>query len=313
MRVASKLILPTLAVVILGSCGGGGSDGGPDPVLEVVKWTPSGDNQTDTVGQTLPNVIRVKTTLDGALAAGITVNFTGGNVGTASMVTGTNGIATTTWTLSGLAGSQSVTATVPGAVGSPLVFLATAIPDVPAELQLISGDSQVAEVTALFGAHMVVRVVDQFGNGKVGRWVYWSKTGPVVLVSDSIITGDQGFSNQIVTAGASTGPVVVTATTPGLAGSPLGFTASVVGATITVTVGSNFYTDSIISISAGSAVRWNWIGGSHSVTSNGSTSFTGSAIQAAPFVLGPLVFSTPGTYAYHCAVHAGMTGKVIVN
>lgn len=47
--------------LLLAACGGGGSGGGgPAPVLEVVKWPPSGGDQTDTVGQALPNVLCVK-------------------------------------------------------------------------------------------------------------------------------------------------------------------------------------------------------------------------------------------------------------
>ena len=125
---------------ILAACGGGGSEGGPDPVLEVVKWTPSGDNQTDTVGQTLPNVIRVKATLDGVLAGGVVVQFAGGVFGSPTVITGDNGIATTTWTLGNVAGPAAATATVAGAVGSPLTFRATAVPDAPFELRYSSGD-----------------------------------------------------------------------------------------------------------------------------------------------------------------------------
>src|SRR5690242_11910394 len=80
----------SLLLVLSVACGGGDGGGGGhgEPVLEVTKWTPSGENQTDTVGQTLPRVLRVKVTLDGELASGITVNFSGGNLGTPSMVTG---------------------------------------------------------------------------------------------------------------------------------------------------------------------------------------------------------------------------------
>jgi len=67
----------------------------------------------------------------------------------------------------------------------------------------------------------------------------------------------------------------------------------------------------IDSVAIGGKVHWTWVGGTHSVTSNGSPSFTSSVTSTPPFSH-EVVFATAGTYQYHCSVHAGMTGKVIV-
>lgn len=301
--------------LVLAACGGSGGDGGggPDPVLEVVKWTPSGDNQTDTVNQTLPLVIRVKVTLDGAVTAGVTVDFAGGVLGTPSMVTGANGIATSTWTLDPAAGVQQVTATVAGAVGSPLTFQATAIPGPASELNLVSGDDQASDTSRTFGAAFSVQVVDAFSNGIQGRWIQWSRTGPLTLAADSIITNVNGFSNMFAVAGNTAGAITVTATAVGLAGSPVEFSGAVVAAPTTVSVNSNNFQPANLTISAGSAVRWVWNGSGHSVSSTGATTFSSSDIQNSGYVWGPLLFATPGVYTYECAVHSSMQGTITVN
>lgn len=308
-----NLAVPVLSL-LLAACGGGGSGGtGPAPVLEVVKWTPSGDNQTDTVGQTLPNVLRVKVTLDGNTTAGVTVNFSGANLGTPSMVTGSNGIATSTWTLEQTAGVQTATVTVDGAVGSPLTFHATAIPGPAIGLVLSGGNDQASDTSHIFSAPFAVRIVDAFDNGIPGRWVHWSKTGPLTLAADSIITDANGTSSMFAMAGNTSGAVTVTATVVGLAGSPITFDGAVVAAPTVVTVGNNFFSPDSISITAGSAVKWNWAGSNHSVSSTGINAFAGSDIQNADATWGPILFSTPGVYTYECAVHTFMQGKIVVN
>lgn len=312
-----SLCATSLALVLVSCGGGGGGDGGPEPVLEVVKWTPSGDNQVDTVGQLLPKVVRVKVTLDGEVAAGFTVNFAGGLtdgiLGTASMVTGADGIATSSWTLPNTVGTRVVTATVVGAIGSPLTFTATGVADAPFALEMVSGDDQVTEVDAFFSSQLLVRVVDQFSNPIADRWIQWSKTGPVTLSADSVITGANGVSNQVVRAADTTGAATVTATAVGLSGSPIEFSSTIVGGVPVVVVASNSFSPANVTIAAGAAVQWNWASGNHSVTSDGSPSFTGSSVEVSPFILGPVIFATPGVYSYHCSVHASMTGTVTVN
>ena len=309
---ASRTIVVLFAAALLASCGGGNS-GGPGNLLMVEKWPPSGDNQTDTVGQTLPKVLRVKVTLDGNTVAGYTVHFAGGNLGTPTVVTGADGIATTTWTLNGNVGLQLVTASVDSAQGSPLTFHATAVTGAAAAIVKVSGDSQVAVVNTNFGAPIVARVVDAFGNGVVGRWVYFSDSGLVTRGADSIISGDQGQVSLNVHANGSAGDAVILASADPLTNSPLVFRAKLASTLTTINVSSNAFTPDSVSIPAGSAVTWNWVSGSHSVTPDSIGAFEGSAVQSSPSTYGPLLFATPGVYHYHCSVHAGMTGTIKVN
>ena len=215
------LALALVALVV--SCGGGGSTT-PTHTLKIEKWPPSGDNQTDTVGRLLPKVLRVKVTLDGNVVAGYMVHFSGNNLGTDSVLSDVNGIATSTWTLSPFPGVQFATATLDSAEGSPLTFHATGVPGAAAQLLKVSGDSQVATLGQFFPAQLVVQVADQYGNGVVGKWVYWTDSGKVVLGADSIISGDDGKIALNVLNSTDTGTTAIVATAKdSLAGSPIVF------------------------------------------------------------------------------------------
>ena len=77
----------------------------------------------------------------------------------------------------------------------------------------------------------------------------------------------------------------------------------------TVEVANNSYNPASVSLAAGGSVTWTWVGSGHSVTSDGSPSFTPNApVRNAPNTLGPVVFSAPGNYQYYCTVHGGAGG-----
>lgn len=77
-----------------------------------------------------------------------------------------------------------------------------------------------------------------------------------------------------------------------------------------------------VTVTAGKTVEWSNSGpSSHTVTSNSGA--WNSMTLAAPSGMDPyggptgggtfvMTFSTPGTYVYHCSIHAGMTGVVVV-
>ena len=113
--------------------------------------------------------------------------------------------------------------------------------------------------------------------------------------------------------GGSSVPTGTSTTPPPPTGNP------VVAATIQVQ--DNFYSPSTVLISAGGTVTWTWAGvEAHSVTPDGTTSFTGVALRNGPFTLGPVVFAVAGTYSFHCTAHGvpgtygggTMTGAVFV-
>jgi plastocyanin len=305
-----------LLLLPLAACGAesGPSGGGDGPVIAIAKLAPSGDAQTDTVGQLLPLVLQARVTTDGTPTAGIIVTFAGAGVlGQPVDTTDALGVVTTPWTLGTVAGGQQVTASVGGAVGSPLTFNATALPDAPAQLVLVSGNGQEVEMGDPYPAPLVVRVVDQYTNPVSGFLTTWGHTGPAVRAADSITTNNIGVASQAMTAGDSLGNVLVTATATGLTGSPRQFSSTIVPPVTQATVNSNFFQPQHIVITAGSAVRWTWNAGLHSVTPDSAGAFAASGNRNAGFVHGPIVFANPGVYAYHCEVHIGMTGTVTVN
>ena len=91
-----------------------------------------------------------------------------------------------------------------------------------------------------------------------------------------------------------------------------------------VTIGNDFFQSdrngtrnpAIDTVAAGTEVTWTWTNTGatpHSVESEGSPSFASSAIQTGSGMTYHVMFTTPGTYQYQCAVHgAAMTGRVVV-
>jgi len=72
----------------------------------------------------------------------------------------------------------------------------------------------------------------------------------------------------------------------------------------------------IDSVAVGSTVTWTWTSTGtvpHSVRSQGATGFTSSAIETGDGKTYSVTFTTPGSYAYDCAVHgAAMSGTIVV-
>ena len=74
--------------------------------------------------------------------------------------------------------------------------------------------------------------------------------------------------------------------------------------------GSSFNPASI-TIAANTTIKWtNKDGMTHTVTSNTGVFNSGNIVVDGIF---SFTFTTPGMYPYHCTLHPGMTGTVIVN
>ena len=81
----------------------------------------------------------------------------------------------------------------------------------------------------------------------------------------------------------------------------------------TVTVGNFFFNPSTFSINVGDTVRWVWVAGTHTTTSNPGGIPAGAASWDAPITSGVNTFeykvTVAGSYAYVCTPHApGMAG-----
>lgn len=104
----------------------------PPVNLAIALGSPSGNNQTAVVGSTLPEVLRVVVTNNGAPAPGIVVIWQttapNGFFSPPQSLTNGQGIATSTWTLGTALGAQAATAAAGQASGPSVAFGATATP-----------------------------------------------------------------------------------------------------------------------------------------------------------------------------------------
>ena len=319
-KTTGALALITLAAW---ACGGDSTTNPPPPTVTVAKAsTANGDAQQGTVGAALTNPLRVVVTEAGAPKAGVTVAWSATGAGAlmtpASATTDADGIATSSWTLPQAAGAASAHAAVSGATGSPVTFSATALAGAATQLALKGGNSQSGPISTALTNPLQVSVKDAFGNGVSGVTVNWAVTAGGGSVTPASSTSDgSGTASTSFTLGPAAGANAATATSAGLTGSPVTFTATgqppVTGSA--VQVGNDFFSPATLTVSAGTTVTWTWAAGatSHSVESTGSPSFTSSSIMSGGGSTYSFTFNTAGTYHYDCAVHgSAMSGTIIV-
>jgi len=200
-----------------------------------------GDGQRQRINTVLDSLFVVRVTdVGGNPVPGVAVAFTldsipSGSVGHAltvvNGVTNAQGEASARLTLGSRAGRYVVHAAVSGVTGSPIRFVATATHDVAASLIFASGSGQQELITRELMAPFVVHVVDVGGNPVPGVAVQFSivekpqgATGDRIRVVNS--TSDvEGKVAAYLTLGNQVGRYVVSATAPGLSGSPVLFTA----------------------------------------------------------------------------------------
>lgn len=129
----------------------------------------SGDNQTATVGTTLPQPIVVQTrTQSGSIAPNVDVTFNvisgGGTMAgspTQIVRSDAQGEARVSWTLGQVSGQQVLNASVPG---SSVDIHATATAGNPVQIDKVSGDQQPVIPGVPFGQPFVAKVSDAYGN-----------------------------------------------------------------------------------------------------------------------------------------------------
>ena len=229
------LVVGAFLVLVSAECPTGGNGNGPPPApTPTTMAIPSGNNQTQMVGQQLadPLVVRI-TDQNGDAMQNQSVSFSvtagGGKVADASVNTDANGEASTTWTLGTTSGQQTVAATL-GSLSQTIT--ATADPDVPASISVNAGDGQVALVDTDVATAPSALVEDQYGNGVPGVDVTFAVTSGGGSTSGAAVTTD---ANGIATVGswtmgsaAGTNTLSATATGAGIANNPVTITADAV-------------------------------------------------------------------------------------
>ena len=89
------------------------------------------------------------------------------------------------------------------------------------------------------------------------------------------------------------------------------------GHSTTITVGNNFFSPTPDTVTSGSQVTWTWVASSNPHTVNWDSGPTGAALppnSGQPQTSGTYfaTLTTIGSYNYHCSVHTGMTGVMVV-
>ena len=202
----------------------------------------AGDNQVAVAGTAVsinPAVI-VRDASANPLA-GVEVTFAiglgGGSIAGAVATTNAQGIASSgSWTVGAIAGLNTLTATIAGL--PPVTFDATGIAGAAATLIRNSGDNQIAPAGSPVPINPTVLVQDDNGNAVAGFNVSFSVTaGGGTIQTSSSPTNAQGLaSGGTWTLGATAGSNSLTASAPGLVGSPAVFMAT--GAPITGPIAS---------------------------------------------------------------------------
>jgi len=177
-----------------------------------------GNNQSGNPGQKLPLPLSVHVADSGGnTLIGAAVNWqvlTAGAVtlSNAESTTDNNGNASATATLGAIGGVAQVQATA--GTASATFTLNVVIPTVG--IEKVSGDQQSVLIDNAFPSPLTVEVVDSSGNGVPDTQVNFQVTsGVATLGTSSAITGSTGQASTTVTAGATPGTIVVTATSFG--------------------------------------------------------------------------------------------------
>ena len=200
----------------------------------------AGDNQTKQVGTTLdsPFVVRVVDAGENPVP-GVTVRFaidslpngaTGQLLTVINSVTGADGRAAALLTLGNLTGVYKVSAASNVLTGSPVFFKATAITSTgAARINYTSGDAQSAPILTELSSPLVVTVLSNIGTPVAGQTVTFAvdsipSGASGQLVTPATATTDAlGRAATVVKVGSKVGVYRITATSEGLAGSPVQF------------------------------------------------------------------------------------------
>jgi hypothetical protein len=139
--------------------------------------------------------------------------------------TGGDGMAEARWVLGSASGTQTAVARVVGADGLEVTFNASVDAASSSRVEMVSGDDQAAQAGTALSDPLIVRVTDHLGNPLGGVAVAWSAQQGSVSPT-STLTGEDGQAATSWMLGSSTGSQSASASSPGLQGSPIAFTAT---------------------------------------------------------------------------------------
>jgi plastocyanin len=320
-------------------------DVSPAPGVAAAIASAAGDGQTGTVGQPVGTAPSVKVTDGlGDPVANVSVTFSvasgGGSADGTDQTTDAAGIATVgQWIVGTVAGTNTLVARAPDLAGSPVTFTAMATPGAPVTLTKNAGDNQTTVVASAVTEPPSVLVTDSYENPVADVPVTFAVTsGGGSVAGSSQTTGLDGLATVgSWTLGSTLGQNSLTASSAGLSGSPVTFSAEatlVPTVVRTVEVHNDFFLSlrngsghglgflenyAVDTIPVGGAITWVWVGQNHNV----SIAFSGvnlSGNHSAPFTYSR-TYTSAGTYFYRCTNHSqvfsypliqGMAGRIEV-
>jgi plastocyanin len=332
MRFAVLVIVAGAAV---SACSGDGAGPGPSGPHLAFTIQPS----TITAGQVIAPGVQVSVqdasgnpvaSATPAITLALQPSSSGAILRGQSTVTAAGGVAV----FSDLSITKSATSyTLTSAASGVTAATSTAFAVLPGAATAIApagGDGQMAGVGSSLPQPPSVLATDVFGNPVPGVAVTFAvASGGGTVAGAGQTTGSDGIAAaESWTVGNAPGPNTLSATSAGLAGSPVTFnaTATPIATAVTVEVRNDFFrsvrngsggsSDFLANyardtIAVGGTVTWVWVGQNHNVTPG----FSGSSLsgtQNAPFTLGPITFTSPGTYIYRCTNHSHLLGDLIV-
>ncbi|HTY36806.1 MAG TPA: Ig-like domain-containing protein [Bacteroidota bacterium] len=202
----------------------------------------SGNNQSQVANSVLglPMVVSVVDAYGNAVS-GTTISFgitsvpngaSGQSLSSMSVATDANGQASTLLTLGNKAGQYVVSAISGTLTGSPINFVATATPAGAPTIVQFAGADLAGTIKTTLGQAFVVKAIDPSGAPLSGISVTFavdsipSGASGQSLSNTIALTDNSGFASTTLTLGDKVGVYRVSASSAGLAGSPLYFRAT---------------------------------------------------------------------------------------
>jgi len=218
-----------LASAALLSCEGANLPAPNDPTSITIL---QGDGLTGRVGEQLdqPLVIQVLDAAGGGVEnATVVIELSAGSAEPDTARTDASGQVTSEITLGSQVGETQGTARViePESNLTPAGFSFVAFAASANGLAMVSGDGQQGTAGTTLGAPLVVEVTDEFGNPIAGKRITWAVEGGGSVNDPSSLTDADGRSSVLRTLGPASGSQTTTASSEGLAGSPVIFTHTV--------------------------------------------------------------------------------------
>jgi adhesin/invasin len=231
---SSTYTLPTTAktVNVTASAVGYTSASFTETAAALALTATGGNNQSGTVGITLPTPLTVTATSNGSPAQGVSVTFSdngkGGTFGTPTATTDSNGLASSTYTPA-TAGTLTITASSAGYPSAS--FTETTVSGV-ATLTVVSGGKQSGTVGSTLPIAIVIKAKNSTGGIVSGASISFSDGSTGTFSPNPAITGTNGQATvsytlpkipKTYTVTASSGTVSVRVTETAVIGPPTTF------------------------------------------------------------------------------------------